>query len=275
MSVARKALMHFVSYVPTRLPGLVAGIWEQRSAAQQRLRILPSGKVELIFRLGPTFSLLDARKLRADSGPIRDFCFLSGLHTRPLDLSFNAFHVFGVQLHPVAVPLLLGIPTSELTDGAIEGDLVFEDLARVEDGLRSASDFPSRAAWMEDELLRRLWNRDGVQEAEAMRKLASLLPHGGDRAGPGCSPRLGYSRSQAHRICKKWFGQSVTGVIRLSRFVDAVASLHEDGTSLTELAYRLGYFDQAHFIRSFREFAGMTPGGYRRTRGALPGQLTL
>lgn len=35
-------------------------------------------------------------------------------------------------------------------------------------------------------------------------------------------------------------------------------------TSLTELAYQLNYFDQAHFIREFRRYAGMTPGQYVR-----------
>jgi AraC-like DNA-binding protein len=32
--------------------------------------------------------------------------------------------------------------------------------------------------------------------------------------------------------------------------------------SLTELAYRTGYFDQAHFIKDFKRYTGMTPGQY-------------
>ncbi|MEJ2622257.1 MAG: helix-turn-helix transcriptional regulator [Candidatus Thiodiazotropha sp.] len=35
--------------------------------------------------------------------------------------------------------------------------------------------------------------------------------------------------------------------------------------NLTELAYHFGYFDQAHFIKDFRRYAGMTPGQYLRT----------
>jgi transcriptional regulator GlxA family with amidase domain len=33
-------------------------------------------------------------------------------------------------------------------------------------------------------------------------------------------------------------------------------------TDLTQLAYRCGYFDQAHFIKEFKAFAGMTPSEY-------------
>ncbi|MET0068425.1 MAG: helix-turn-helix transcriptional regulator [Candidatus Thiodiazotropha sp.] len=35
--------------------------------------------------------------------------------------------------------------------------------------------------------------------------------------------------------------------------------------SLTELAYRCGYFDQAHFIKDFKRYTGMTPGQYLKT----------
>jgi AraC-like DNA-binding protein len=30
--------------------------------------------------------------------------------------------------------------------------------------------------------------------------------------------------------------------------------------NLTELAYEFGYFDQAHFIKYFKQYTGMTPG---------------
>ena len=35
--------------------------------------------------------------------------------------------------------------------------------------------------------------------------------------------------------------------------------------SLTELAYSAGYFDQAHFIKDFKRYTGMTPGQYLKT----------
>ena len=35
--------------------------------------------------------------------------------------------------------------------------------------------------------------------------------------------------------------------------------LNEEVTKLTDLAYENEYFDQAHFIKEFKEFTGLTP----------------
>ena len=37
------------------------------------------------------------------------------------------------------------------------------------------------------------------------------------------------------------------------------ALLNKEFTSLTDLAYENEYFDQAHFIKEFKEFTGLTP----------------
>jgi AraC-like DNA-binding protein len=54
-----------------------------------------------------------------------------------------------------------------------------------------------------------------------------------------------------------------------------VHALHGSTGPLSEVAHRLGYYDQAHFIHAFREYADMPPGEYRRRAGVAPEQLAL
>ena len=50
---------------------------------------------------------------------------------------------------------------------------------------------------------------------------------------------------------------------RIYRFNRMLAQLQRpQRASLAELADACGYYDQAHFNRDFRDFAGMAPGAY-------------
>lgn len=43
--------------------------------------------------------------------------------------------------------------------------------------------------------------------------------------------------------------------------------------NLTEVGYACGFYDQAHFIRVFKEFSAMTPGQYLEQKSRIPGIL--
>ena len=63
---------------------------------------------------------------------------------------------------------------------------------------------------------------------------------------------------------KNHIGISPKELIRLYRVKSAlnVLSLGKDDTSLTKLAYDLGYYDQAHFIHHFKDSIGLSPKEY-------------
>lgn len=63
---------------------------------------------------------------------------------------------------------------------------------------------------------------------------------------------------------------------RLIRFQRAVSAAHADvELDWSDVALACGYFDQAHFIHDFREFSGLTPGGYRSGRTVFPNHVTF
>jgi AraC-like DNA-binding protein len=266
--------LKFNAYIPTKLTGVVDLIWENEIPNPGSFNILPSGKVELIFPIVPV-STLEAVKIATYENPVNNYtCFLSGLHTRPLKITFENFHTFGIQMKPVAVKALFGMPLSEIRDYYVEGAMVFDTVRIMEAQLHSKSSFTKRAQWFENFLLKKINETADLHNAinldRAIIRHLIQKQHGSSKT---IQDIMGYSRTQTFRLFNEWFGISAHSYQKLQQFIRATKSLHNTDAKLTDVGFENGYYDQSHFIRAFQEFAGMTPGEYRKQMSALPGQI--
>jgi len=257
------------------LAGLINMIWEQKADKPARLQILPSGFVELIFIVGPAMEHLQGKRVGPAFNPTNYFCFLSGLHTQSLKMAFSRFHVMGIQLHPLAVKAIFNLPCSEVRDWALPGELLLPGLNEIEDRLRGPGCFMQKALWLENHVLGKIFEPHDLQTAF---KITKTLRQAKVRACLGERVQLedltGYSRKHTTRLFNDWFGLPPRHTLRLHQFTDAVKLFHAPSTRLTDIALQSGFYDQPHFIRTFREFAGMTPGEYKkRMAPGLVGQL--
>lgn len=66
------------------------------------------------------------------------------------------------------------------------------------------------------------------------------------------------------RVFRRCLGSSPTAYARRVRIAQAAHRLATTKTPLAVIAAELGFADQAHFSRCFREHVGLAPGGYRR-----------
>jgi len=261
-------------YIPLQLKGIASMIWEQKSNSSQRWKILPSGYIELIFNLGEKMEDLSGKKVGQSFNPTENFCFLSGLHTQPLCMTYSQFHVMGVRLEPVAAKSLFKIPCFELKDWALKGEEIFHNKAYVEDAIRSFSDFQLRAKWLEQYLYALICENPELYLAL---KISKLLKQVADYRKIGTPVKLedftGYSRMHTYRLFKDWFGLSPSYSISLQQFISSVNAIHTQHESLTHLAFDHGFYDSSHFIRIFRQYAEMTPGQYLQQKSNLIGQF--
>jgi AraC-like DNA-binding protein len=80
----------------------------------------------------------------------------------------------------------------------------------------------------------------------------------------GLAQELGWSRQRLTRVLLDEVGLSAKQLVRVGRLQRAVDQLQrQPRASLAQAAVRLGYFDQAHMCRDFRELVGLSPGAVR------------
>ncbi|MFZ6779906.1 DUF6597 domain-containing transcriptional factor [Undibacterium sp. Ji83W] len=78
----------------------------------------------------------------------------------------------------------------------------------------------------------------------------------------------GTDKRSLQRLFQKYVGIGPKWVIQRYRLHEALAQVQAGKTlSWTDLAQELGYFDQAHFVRDFRQLVGMTPREYEKSLG--------
>lgn len=161
----------------------------------------------------------------------------------------------------------LGVPADELTARS----LALEDLIPV----REARELRERVLLAADTraaietLAAFLLRRSFVPDALVDRAAAALTADAPDSSALvwRVARTLRISERQLERRFLERIGITPRRFARLRRFERAVARL-ERGT-LTDAALEAGFYDQSHFIREFRAFAGTTPGAWRRSVRAV------
>jgi AraC-like DNA-binding protein len=75
-------------------------------------------------------------------------------------------------------------------------------------------------------------------------------------------------RSEAHfsRSFKRTFGESPHAFVIRRRLELAARYMLQTDASLTDIALRCGFIDQAHLCKHFRQSTGHSPGAWRRSR---------
>jgi len=225
-------------------------------------RILPDGCVELVFHFHDPF-----RTHFADgNSAVQPRSFVVGQMKRFLDIAptgqigfiavrfsaRNAYRFFPKRLHEVADGVV------DLTEVCKAGpDKWTEQVA-------SSRGMPARVRIVEMHCSH-CCERTARYDVMVDRCLQVIETAGGQRSIEEMAFEIGTSCRQLVRRFHTAVGVSPKEFSRVSRFVRALRCLRErEFRTLTETAHACGFFDQAHFNRDFREFAGMSPGELSR-----------
>ncbi len=188
-------------------------------------------------------------------------CIIGGPRTERMNLHFGyRHHVIKVSFQPGGLYRLLGIPMQELLGnrGIDARDVWGNEINFILEQLGEADSFYNMKSIIEQFLLSKSYK---LKQRLPIDPVMLLMLKGG---GLIRIERLAYEASlsnrQFERVFRNRIGLSPKFFSRLVRFSRAwVIKESRPHINWLQLAHECGYFDQMHFIRDFKEFAGSNP----------------
>jgi AraC-like DNA-binding protein len=235
--------------------------WVERTIGTMVRREVPSGIIPIIFNLGPAYGLIDP------TGQTRTRyvgSFVAGLHESFVVTESGSYAIcVQINMSPLGAYQFLGVPMHSLANQVIElEDILGKTVRRLIAQMQEVSDWETRFAMVDEFITNRVAQArppsPGICWAwRQLNETGGLIGVGAIAAELGCSHK--------HLITqfRREIGlppKALARIVRFSRVADILKQ--NDVASWAEITHRCGYYDQAHLIRDFHEFAGSTPSEY-------------
>ena len=219
--------------------------------------IVPDGTMKLIFHYGDTY------KHHSQNGEITILpkCFLIGQLTKPYVIEpTGVTGSFVVQFKPSGFLPFTSIPIKEMENTAVPLNKLFgEDGLKLGNNILNANSASERIQIIETFLFKELADKKTIDNV-VKSTVETIFNGNGQFSVNEFSMNNNINRRQLTRKFSSAIGLSPKQLAKTTRIQTTLkVLLNEEITSLTDLAYENEYFDQAHFIKEFKEFTGLTP----------------
>lgn len=224
-------------------------------ASQLDFWVMPTSHVRMILFLSePSLKKVDGKLERIESNG------LSGFYSIPhLFLPTQSLRQVIVQFTPWGVQPLLDFPLSDITDSRADLNFIFKNgLEELRAGLISAQRLNGRKQLLDAFFSKQYCKTSGIDQ-----RIKSVVHCISGEHGNINLDQLSRNTFLGERTIQRLIHNSIgvnyklfTKCIRL----EFVRELLNKGTfTLNEVAYKAGYFDQAHFIHEFKSVYGENP----------------
>lgn len=188
---------------------------------------------------------------------------LTGPTASALRFGLTTARIWGLGLQPAGWARYISFSACDYVDRIVDGltDPGFACFSPLLDLVRTHQGTQDEVAAAVDAYLVGLDVKPNPHEATVMAcHEASRDPdvsHVGQLA-----EQTGLTLRSLERLCKRYFGFPPKIVLRRQRFLRSLAHFMGNGGRSWSESLDRQYFDQAHFVREFRSFMGMTPSEY-------------
>ncbi|CAN5828568.1 helix-turn-helix domain-containing protein [soil metagenome] len=270
LRVKYDCLMIYHTYMPRPpLSHFVEMLWyyEDDKPPHEKERVLPTGAMEMVINLRD-----DALRVCDGKNPDQ----LQNLGSSLVCGAHSGFFVIdtagqvrsmGVAFKPGGTLPFLALPAGELQDAHVPLDALWDRTAGdSRDRLLAAETVAAKFRVLEEDLLARL-ARPVVRHSAVVFALEQFQRVPQEHTVSEVTARTGLSPRRFIQLFEQEVGLTPKLFCRVQRFQEALRlCAGEERIGFGELALACGYFDQAHFIRDFQTFSGLSPTAYLKQR---------
>lgn len=246
------ALNNYIEYEPPYGSSKNIALYYQFDAPKnsvQSFSIVPDGCFDIIFCL-----------CEKNHNPF--------LWTSPTERSED-FHLnyecrcFAVRFLPKQTMLKINCTMKELIEKEVPLEKAISIPPHLIEEIADASSFSERIEVFEKHNDHH--DKDLMKQAVVEYCLDKIYLHKGKITIRELADGAGYTDRYLRKIFDEYVGFSPKGYSEIIRFQNTLSMVvKEDGYNILDVVYENGYYDQAHFIRSFRKHAQMSPHEYRQ-----------
>ena len=225
-------------------------------------RVIPTENIQLMFHYRNPFVVFHSN----ESVSRQPRSIISGLSDNYSDVSTagEAGVVF-ISFHPVGACHFFNFPLSEIENQSVDlTDICNSEIRQIEELLYLNDTIRKKVTVIENFLIRR-FSPIPVYDGLLIQKGIEIVKNcKGQTDSKYLSACLYTSPKTLERKFAKYLGKTPKQFIKLIRFQEILKDLSVNkNSSLTEFAFRNGYFDQSHFIKDFKTYSGYTPKDFR------------
>jgi hypothetical protein len=224
----------------------------------EKQRIVPDGCIEMAFILGE-----DIQRYTSETDFIlQPRAMILGQITAPFFIRPAGYvNTFAVRFYPYGFANFVDTPLKELSDKETPLELLFGTKAarELERQIAEATGTRERIERVEHFLSGALRSKTTMDKI-VRTTIDTLVSTSGNSPIHSILKNDPSKRRQLERKFARQIGMSPKQLGKVIRLQAALKMLLGTGSEkLTAIAYETEYYDQAHFIRDFKEFTGTTP----------------
>jgi AraC-like DNA-binding protein len=253
--------MDYQVFAPiAELQPFVKCFWTMEAESEKepvRQRIVPDGCMEMIFNYGDRFQ----QYFEDGTSILQPKSFIFGQITSFIEVApTGVTGIIAARFLPEGLTPFLDIPVASLENKAVSIEEIFSEKGtQLQQEVLAASDNQQRIKIIETFLLSRLSEPQAI-DSIAKACVEVIFQSQGQLGVVELADKVNVNRRNMERKFTTAIGMSPKQLSRVARLQATLKMLDQKKyTSLTSLAYENGYYDQAHFIKDFKEFTGMSP----------------